>query len=253
MPLAVRTAGTGPRAAVFVHGFAQSSLYWQPTLDSLPRDVRGYAVDLPGFGDSNGVPGPYSIASHAAAVDAFMADQNLREVILVGNSMGGVVCQAVAVWHPQRLGALVLVSTGSYARDRAAAKAAGEHQVVAAWDRAEVHAYVERFFVRPPMDLDPYVEVALQATREARSATTFSSADLDFRPDLPSIAVPTLIVQGGLDQGRTPQDGAVMASLIPNAELHVIDGAGHSPMLEDPVAFTRILHTFLRRIDVHTV
>jgi pimeloyl-ACP methyl ester carboxylesterase len=248
MVLAHRTSGDGPHAAVFVHGFAQSSLYWQPTLERLPRNVRGYAVDLPGFGTSNAIAGPYSIAAHAAAVNDFMAEQQLERVVLVGNSMGGVVCQLLAVRHPQRLGALVLVSTGAYARNPAAARAAAEHQALARWDYAEVRRYVERFFVRAPADLEPYVEAALRATAEARGATTLSSAELDLRPELPGILVPTLIVQGGRDANRTPADGALMASLIPDAELQVIDGVGHTPMLEDPRAFTTLFHAFLARI-----
>jgi pimeloyl-ACP methyl ester carboxylesterase len=249
MVLAYRTSGDGPHAAVFVHGFAQSSLYWQPTLERLPRGVRGYAVDLPGFGASHAVPGPYTIATHAAAVAEFITEQQLERVVLVGNSMGGVVCQLLAVRHPQRLGALVLVSTGAYARDPAAARAAAEHQAVARWDRTEARGYVERFFVQPPADLEPYVDAALQATAAARAATTLSSAELDLRPELPSIRVPTLIVQGGRDAGRTPADGALMASLIPDAELHVIDGVGHTPMLEDPGAFTTLFHAFLVQIE----
>jgi 3-oxoadipate enol-lactonase len=248
MVLAYRTSGDGPYTAVFVHGFAQSGLYWQPTLEGLPRNVRGYAVDLPGFGASNGVPGPYSIASHATAVVDFMAEQQLENVVLVGNSMGGVVCQLLAARHPQRLGGLVLVSTGAFAKDPAGARVAAEHHAVARWDHAEARPYVERFFVQPPADLEPYVEAALQATAAARSATTRSSAELDLRPELPAIAVPTLIIQGGSDANRTPADGALMASLIPDAELHVIDGVGHTPMLEDPRAFTALFHAFLARV-----
>jgi 3-oxoadipate enol-lactonase len=248
MQLSYRTSGDGPHAAIFVHGFAQSSLYWQPTLERLPAGVRGFAVDLPGFGDSHAVPGPYSIAGHAAAVVDFVTQRQLDHVVLVGNSMGGVVCQLLAARHTQRLGGLVLVSTGAYARDPAAARAAADHQAVALWDRAEVRPYVERFFVRPPADLEPYVDAALQANAEARSATTRSSAELDLRPELPSIPVPTLIVQGGADTGRTPQDGALMAGLIPNAVLHVIDGVGHTPMLEDPNAFATLFDAFLARV-----
>ena len=248
MVLAYRTSGDGPQAAVFVHGFAQSSLYWQPTLELLPGNVRGYAVDLPGFGASNAVPGPYSIAAHAAAVADFMAEHELERAVLVGNSMGGVVCQLLAARHPERLGALVLVSTGAYARNPAAARAAGEHHAVARWDHSEVRDYVEHFFVQAPADLEPYVEAALQATAEARAATALSSAELDLRPELPSIRVPTLIVQGGRDANRTPADGALMSSLIPNAELHTIEGVGHTPMLEDPQAFTTLFHAFLGRI-----
>lgn len=248
MQLAYRTAGSGTQAAVFVHGFAQSSVYWQPTLEQLPPRMVGYAIDLPGFGDSHAVPGPYSISSHAEAIVDFVRERRLGRIVLVGNSMGGVVCQLLAARYPECVRALVLVSTGAYARDPAASRAAAEHQLTAVWDRDEVLGYVQRFFVRPPTDLEPYVTAALLANREARHDTALSSAELDLRPELTSIRVMTLIVQGGNDTGRTPADGELMASLIPDSELHVIAGVGHTPMLEDPRAFTEIFHAFLARL-----
>src|SRR6476620_5876720 len=64
-PLAFREGGSGDRVVIFVHGMYQSSIFWQPTLDDLPEGVRGFAVDLPGFCASSGLPGPYTIQGHA--------------------------------------------------------------------------------------------------------------------------------------------------------------------------------------------
>jgi pimeloyl-ACP methyl ester carboxylesterase len=247
-PLAFRQAGAGDRAIVFVHGMCQSSVFWQPTLDELPAGFRGYALDLPGFGGSRDVPpagDAHSIAGHAAAVDAFLAAHDLRDVILVGSSMGGIVCQYVAAHYPERLSRLVLVSTGPNVPDPAGALAAADSEALDVWDRAAAADYVSHFFVRPPADLEPYIDAAEQASLGGRVDTRRSSALTDLRPDLPRIAVPTLIVQGALDGGRTPAVGAEMAGLIPGARLEVIDGVGHTPMLEDPATWRRIFHGFL--------
>lgn len=247
-PLAFRQSGEGASVMVFVHGMCQSSVFWQPTLDELPAGFRGFALDLPGFGGSRDVPPvgeAYSIAGHAAAVAGFLAAHDLREVILVGSSMGGIVCQYVAAHLPERLSRLVLVSTGPNVPDPAGALAAADVEASAVWDRAAATDYVSHFFVRPPANLEPYIDAALQASLGGRVDTRRSSALTDMRPDLPRIGVPTLIVQGALDAGRTPAVGAEMARLIPNARLEVIEGVGHTPMLEDPTAWRRIFHAFL--------
>ena len=252
--LAFREGGAGDRVAVLVHGMCQSSIFWEPTLADLPPGVRGFAVDLPGFGASSGVPGPYTIQGHAEAVGAFVQAQGLANVVLVGNSMGGIVCQQVAVGRPAWLAKLALVSSGPNVPDPAGALAAADAEAdapwdrataEAPWDRATAEAYVRHFFVRPPADLGPYVDAALQANRETRLGTRRSSAVTDLRGDLGRINVPTLIVQGELDTGRTPAVGAEMARLIPNAELQVIIGVGHTPMLEDAATFQDVLHPFL--------
>ena len=102
-----------------------------------------------------------------------------------------------------------------------------------------------RFFKRPPLDLEPYVQAALRAGRDAVVESSRSSAGIDLRQDLPRISVPTLIVQGGLDPSRTPELGAEMAKLIPRGKLHVVEGVGHTPMLEDPEAWRRVFQQFL--------
>jgi 3-oxoadipate enol-lactonase len=244
-PLAFREGGSGDRVAIFVHGMYQSSIFWEPTLDDLPPGVRGFAVDLPGFGASNGLPGPYTIQGHAEAIDGFVRARGFSDVVLVGNSMGGIVCQQVGINRPAWLGMLVLVSSGPNVPDPAAALAAADADEEAPWDRAVAEEYVRHFFARQPADSAPYVEAALRARRAAAFETRRSSALTDLRPGLGQIVVPTLIIQGELDTGRTPAVGAEMAQLIPNATLHVIAGVGHTPMLEDAATFRELLHAFL--------
>jgi pimeloyl-ACP methyl ester carboxylesterase len=246
-PLAFREGGSGDRVVIFVHGMYQSSVFWQPTLDSLPPGVRGFAVDLPGFGGSSGVPGPYTIQGHAEAVDRFARAHGITEAVLAGNSMGGIVCQQVGINGPAWLTRLVLVSSGPNVPDPAAALAAAEAEAREnpPWDRAAAEEYVQHFFVKPPADLEPYVEAALQVHRPAAFETRRSSAQTDLRPDLGKIRVPTLIVQGEKDAGRTPAVGAAMAGLIPDATLHVIPGVGHTPMLEDAATFRAIFDPFV--------
>jgi pimeloyl-ACP methyl ester carboxylesterase len=105
--------------------------------------------------------------------------------------------------------------------------------------------YVAHFFVRPPSDLEPYVDAAVQSSRRGRVEARRSSAETDLRADLTRITIPTLIIQGERDAGRTPAIGAQMAELIPNARLEIVPGVGHTPMLEDPVTWRRVFHAFL--------
>lgn len=245
--LAFLQGGGGDRVAVFVHGMCQSSIFWEPTLRSLPPGVRGYAVDLPGFGESRAVPGPYTIQGHADAVAGFVEQHRLSGLVLVGNSMGGIVCQQLAVSRPGWLAKLVLVSSGPNVPDPAGALAAADVEAEAVWDRAAATEYVTHFFVRQPATPEPYIQAALSASRDARIGTRRSSAVTDLRPDIGKINVPTLIVQGERDAGRTPAVGADMAARILGARLEVVAGVGHTPMLEDPDAFTPLLHDFLTR------
>lgn len=69
----------------------------------------------------------------------------------------------------------------------------------------------------------------------------------DSRPDLPGIDVPTVVITSSGDQLIAPEISAPMAEAIPNAELVVIDGAGHLSNVERPNEFNRALEDHLGR------
>ena len=72
-------------AVLCVHGYCQSSVYWAPTLDRLARaGVRGLAPDLPGFGASARLPGPYTMEAYADGLAALLDARRLERVALVG-------------------------------------------------------------------------------------------------------------------------------------------------------------------------
>jgi pimeloyl-[acyl-carrier protein] methyl ester esterase len=68
----------------------------------------------------------------------------------------------------------------------------------------------------------------------------------DLRPELPSLRVPVLIVQGGQDR-IVPTDAArYLARSLPDARLELIAPAGHAPFITHPDAVVRTLRVFLR-------
>ena len=228
-----------------VHGFCQSSAYWAPTLSRL--DGRGFAVDLPGFGDSVGDPGPYTMEAYADGLAAELDARRIERVALVGGSMGGTVAQHFALRHPSRLSRLLLVATGGAARDPAAGlRRAGEIET-AEWDDALITSIVAGFFRTPPgtwaADSRRIAGRASQraAVEAARSNTLSRTIDR-----AAEIRVPTLIIQGRHDRARTPEDGAALRERIPGARLEVLEHSGHTPQLEEPDAFHALALPFLR-------
>src|SRR2546423_11844452 len=101
--------GTEP-AIVFVHGFVQSSAYWAPSLDRIAEHgIRGFAIDLPGFGASAGVRGPYTMAglSHALALQIY--SWGGPQGAVGGGFLGGRVAQQFTLRPPQARGTFVPV------------------------------------------------------------------------------------------------------------------------------------------------
>ena len=244
---ALERAG-GPAAVVCVHGWCQSSAYWAPTLDRLAAaGMRALAVDLPGFGASAGMPGPYTMEGFADALARLLEEQGLGPVVLVGGSMGGVVAQHLVLRHPDRVRRLLLVATGAATADPAAALAKADVLAGAVWDESLIAPVVRAFFHTPPpaAEFDRYCQVALMASPEAAVEAARSNARSRTLERLDAIAVPTLIVQGRHDRVRTPEHGELMRERIAGARLAIIEHAGHTPQREDPAAFHEIALPFL--------
>jgi pimeloyl-ACP methyl ester carboxylesterase len=240
--------GGAEPAVLMVHGYCQSSAYWAPTLERLAAaGARALAVDLPGFGASARLAGPYTMDAYADGLAALVAARGLGSVVLVGGSMGGVVAQHVALRHPSRVARLLLVATGAVMGDPAAGLARADAVAAVPWDAAAVEPVVSGFFREPPPTprLEEYRRIARGAAHAAAVEAARSNARSNTLARLGQIGVPTLIVQGRHDRARTPEHGALMRDRIPGARLEVLEQSGHTPQLEEPEAFHALVLPFL--------
>jgi pimeloyl-ACP methyl ester carboxylesterase len=243
----VERPGAEP-AVVCVHGYCQSSAYWAPTLDRLAAaGRRGLAPDLPGFGGSAGLPGPYTMEAYADGLAALLDVRGLERVALVGGSMGGVVAQHFALRHPKRAVRLLLVATGGAMADPGTALARTDAVEAAPWNEEAVRPVVAGFFREAPglEAVERYRRIALMASHRAAVEAARSNAGSRTLERLGEIAVPTLIVQGRHDHARTVEHGQAMRDRIRGARLGVLEQSGHTPQLEEPAAFHRLALPFL--------
>ena len=115
--LFVARAGPPPQdaasVALLVHGITASHLSWPPVARELAGDGACLlAPDLRGRGRSAGLPGPYGIAAHVRDLVAVLAALGVERAVLAGHSMGAYVVARLAVEHPGRASAVVLVDGG---------------------------------------------------------------------------------------------------------------------------------------------
>ena len=232
--------GSGP-VVLLTHGFAASSHMWEATVADLSADHTTVVWDMLGHGrsDSPEDPGVYSVASTLDAMLAILDDVGDGRAALVGHSLGGYLSLELAIAHPDRVTALVLVDTGpGYRSDR------GREQ----WNEM-AEGYARDLDERGLDGLPGSDELSASVHRDAaglsRSARgVLRQSDGHVIEALPTIAAPTLVVVGEHD---TPflAGSQYMASKIPRATLAVIDGAGHAPPVSHPAAFNAALRSFL--------
>jgi pimeloyl-ACP methyl ester carboxylesterase len=231
-------------------------------------DLAGLAVartlvllDPRGTGASTLPPdGSFDIADYVNDVEELRLHLGLDQIDLLGHSHGGVVAQAYAATHADRVGKLVLASTlarfheeQQAAMERGIAARSGEPWFADASAALEAeqagrfssdeellalclrempfyfanYGEAEREFV-VHLGKDVLCAAALKAFND----DIFTSFDL--RPSLPSITAPTLVIAGNEDFITGPQCATEIAALVPDATLVLLDGVGHMIFVEAP-------------------
>ena len=117
LPLYVEQYGEGDRQIMLLHGFAANSCTWRSWIGALAKEHRVWSLELKGHGSAPAPPDDlYSPHDHADLVHRLIVQEDLRELTLVGHSMGGGIALLVALQllEEERLERLVLVSSAAY-------------------------------------------------------------------------------------------------------------------------------------------
>jgi pimeloyl-ACP methyl ester carboxylesterase len=253
-----RRFGRGP-ALVLLHGLGSSHLTWTDVEDAFARRFTVYELDLPGFGYSDKPPGITSARQEASFVDRFLASLDVKHATVIGHSMGGDVAAWLAIDHPSRVERLVLVDAAEIG------DAAAVFQLVATPIVGEVILMATTTPVTLPLMMaDPYVQKqVLTADKTDQYARMYWSPGA--RPALVQLAqsyaadqsallaaateihTRALIVWADHDPYFPIRVAETLHGLLPQAELVVIDDAGHLPQEEQPAAFNEAVLAWLAR------
>lgn len=113
--LAFVEVGQGAKTLVFVHGLGHSLLSWTQNIPELSEHYRCIALDLPGYGmSSDNATYPYGMRFYAEVIAHFIEEKELKNVSLVGHSMGGQIAIWLALQKPSALENLILCAPAGF-------------------------------------------------------------------------------------------------------------------------------------------
>lgn len=204
------------------------------------------APTLPGW---NGTPRPAELDSARALAAHFLrelADASLRDVVVIGNSLGAWIAAEMALLDAEgRVGGIVLIDAvgievpGQPIRDIAG---------LAPQQIAQFSFHDPSKLVVPPPTPEGLAIVRGNQAALAAVAGTPYMHDPTLLGRLGEVRVPALVVWGDSDGVVTPEYGRAFAAAIPGARFEVIAEAGHLPQLEQPGAVFDMLDGFLAEV-----
>lgn len=260
--IAYQVIGQGPVDVVFVMGWVSHLEYfWKhhlfaSFLEKLSSFSRLILFDKRGTGLSDRVPINElpTLEQRMEDVHSVMNAVGSERPVLVGVSEGGPMCSLFAATYPERTAGLVMI--GTYAKriwEEDYPWAPTEEQRQAFFDliKSEWGGPVGIEERAPSMADDAEFRqwwaeyLRMGASPGAALALTRMNAEIDVRPILPSIRVPTLVIHRGGDLCLKVEEGRFVASQIPNSQYVELDGIDHLPFVGDQDAVIDEIERFI--------
>jgi pimeloyl-ACP methyl ester carboxylesterase len=249
---------------IFAHGWPLNADSWDSQMLFLASNgYRAIAYDRRGFGRSSQPWDGYNYDTFADDLSELIEKLDLKDVVLVGFSMGGGdVVRYIARKGTARIAKLALISCVTPLFMKTADHPAGTDPAVFDGIRAGVAADRPQFLAdfnplfygtnRPGAKVsqgifDQTLQMALLGSIKATIESVTAFSETDFRPDMKAITVPTLVIHGDADQ-VVPFEatGKLAAEMIKGATLKVYPGAPHATTITHKDQVNSDLLTFLK-------
>jgi pimeloyl-ACP methyl ester carboxylesterase len=242
MRVRYRSGGHGPQV-LLLHGWGGTIESFTPVYRDLIQAYSVHAFDLPGFGESSLPPMAWGGLEYAQLTLTIMDRLRLNRPHVVAHSFGGQVAITLAAAHPDRVERLVLVGSAGV---RVPPRPGVRLKRIAASGATWLGVHGGWLGQRLRNSLYRRIQSTDYANAGPLRSTLVKVLSEDLRDLLPRIHAPTLLVWGEQDTAVPLASAQLMARLLPDARLVVLQHAGHFPYLDQFTQFRLIVGRFLR-------
>jgi pimeloyl-ACP methyl ester carboxylesterase len=217
---------------VFIHGLIMDNLssfyYTLAPVVARTHDVLCY--DLRGHGRSERTPTGYRLEDAVDDLCGILDGARISgPVYLVGNSFGGTVAIATALWAPERVAGLGLLEAHPAFDGWADAMVADLWDLVAGFDEPGMRDY---FKSRAPRTLRRMMTGCEELVTETSLPADFLASQPTTQESLRHVACPSLLLYG--DSSDILDQGFELAAALPAADLRILEGCSHRLLMEAP-------------------
>lgn len=244
---------------LLISGYSQYSAHWDPLPPLFSQEYRVIVFDNRGTGRSDKPDMPYTMKMMADDAGGLLDAIGVDLAHVFGISMGGMIAQEFALNHPKKLRSLILGCTQyggtkmilptqeaiTFLTSPAMAQLSVEERArqVPPW------LWTQEFIDKNPEAVELFVAVTCKYPTPihgyVRQAQAIAAHDTYNR--LPQITAPTLVIAGDADRLIPAENSRLLASRIPNAELVILENAGHGFFIDAWEEATKVMLDFLRR------
>ena len=252
----IREAGQQHQQMVLlVHGLGdEAGTTWDQVVPELAKNYHVVVPDLPGFGRSSKANQLYSPQKYALLLNWLVSSLPHKPLSVVGHSLGGGIAIIYAAQYGQNLQRLVLVDAVGILHRLAVSQYFVKQQIqldvplVSGMLNGSLGRFADLVLEKTaqiPLDPDLILDNAMLRNKFLAGDPTRIAAlalvQADYSLLLDQIKTPTWLLWGELDEIANVRAAEVLQWQLANAELRILPGRGHSPMLEDAQSFNQVL------------
>lgn len=241
---------------IFIHGVWMSSRFFKKQLPYFRQKYRAISLDLRGHGQSSHVPTGHTVANYARDLKKFIDQLHLKNVTLVGWSMGAfviweylqqfgednvkgtVIVDELASdfkWPDFEIGAFDLPALTGMMRD------------IQSDQKGLLQGFIPLMFKKDlsESELEWMLAETTKMPASIASAILFDQSIIDCRPYLNQITKPTLLCFGKEEKLIPVAAGEHLNRAIPNSKLELFEESCHCPFIEEADKFNRVVDEFI--------
>lgn len=245
---------------IFIHGVWMSSRFFKRQLPYFRQKYRAISLDLRGHGQSSHVQTGHTVANYARDLKKFIDKLHLKDVTLVGWSMGAfviweylqqfgednvkgtVIVDELASdfkWPDFEIGAFDLPALTGMMRD------------IQSDQKGLLQGFIPLMFKEDvsESELEWMLAETTKVPASIASAILFDQSIIDCRPYLTQITKPTLLCFGKEEKLIPVAAGEHLNRAIPNSKLELFEDSCHCPFIEEADKFNRVVDEFIGKLN----
>ena len=214
----------GAPPLILLEGMGGDIPGWRRNIPVLARELLVIAYDFRGNGNSDEPAGPVTMATFVDDTLALLDALGVERAHVYGQSFGGMVGQELALTHPERARTLILGCTHAGPRHALRSRASKVHK-----GEPWRSMYAPGFPDAHPEHVAEDLRIGAAQPRHPEGGRRQWEAmqGFDSYDRLPTLRVATLVIHGTEDQAISVENATLLAERIPDAELRLLEGAGH--------------------------
>ncbi len=244
--------GTAEKNLILVHGLGASAERWEYVIPKFSKHFTVFVPDLIGFGKSDKPNVDYTAEFFTKFLSSLLAALGIKKTTVMGSSLGGQISVEYAFNNQSSIDKLVLVSPSGAMKQSTPALDA--YVMAALYPDHEIAKNAFTMMTGKNKEVSPHiVENFVQRMKLPNAKFAFMSTLLGLKnaPEiitrLEVIAAPTLVVWGELDPVIPVKYAEYFVKQIRDCRFYQMQNCGHTPYVDDPENFSKIVLDFLLR------